>query len=217
MQTRNANGTYPDPIDGALKFRAPIPQGKPPTTDPFADLGTLRIPQDFGEVTEKSDQSEIRIMKPAKDCFIQSHPDPEYSLYTAVIDLGSIDGIYLVGPHIRNQFEEEPTYHLRLLVTAVRRDGGAFIWPLRVPTEDENKDPWATSAMQAYRTSQGEWVRVYADTRASCYKVLVAAGELPAPDWSVLPAFPDLLRAAFRDRVIDSLDHPVPRRLRGEA
>jgi hypothetical protein len=47
------------------------------------------------------------------------------------------------------------------------------------------------------------------------YDVFVAAGELGEPEWPTAP-FSELLRIAFRDRLIDDLNHPVLRRLRGE-
>jgi hypothetical protein len=47
------------------------------------------------------------------------------------------------------------------------------------------------------------------------YDVRVATAPLPDPEWPVL-GFDAILELAFRGRVIDSLDHSVLRRLRGE-
>jgi hypothetical protein len=41
------------------------------------------------------------------------------------------------------------------------------------------------------------------------------ADNLPDPDWPAL-SFRDLLRIAFKDQFIQTLDHPVLRQLRGE-
>jgi hypothetical protein len=38
---------------------------------------------------------------------------------------------------------------------------------------------------------------------------------LPEPNWPELP-FKELLRVAFKDKYINSLDHPILRKLRGE-
>ena len=40
--------------------------------------------------------------------------------------------------------------------------------------------------------------------------------DIPDPEWPDLP-FNQLLRIAFKNRVVDSLDHPTLQRLRGEA
>jgi hypothetical protein len=47
------------------------------------------------------------------------------------------------------------------------------------------------------------------------YEVFRASGQLAAPEWPELP-FRQLLSIAFKGRFIDTLDHPVLRKLRGE-
>jgi hypothetical protein len=47
------------------------------------------------------------------------------------------------------------------------------------------------------------------------YDVFQASAELSDPTWPEAP-FRDLLRVAFKDRFIQSLDHPVLKKLRGE-
>jgi hypothetical protein len=42
-----------------------------------------------------------------------------------------------------------------------------------------------------------------------------AAGNLEDPEWPEL-SFQELVNLAFKDKVVDRLDHPVLRRLRGE-
>ena len=48
------------------------------------------------------------------------------------------------------------------------------------------------------------------------YDVTVATGRVVEPDWPDL-TFQEIIKIAFRDRVITDWDHPVLRRLRGEA
>lgn len=52
--------------------------------------------------------------------------------------------------------------------------------------------------------------------RAGAYDVFEATAKLPQPEWPV-ESFEQLFRLAFRDRVIDSIDHPVIRQLKGAA
>ncbi len=48
------------------------------------------------------------------------------------------------------------------------------------------------------------------------YRIFEATGELPEPEWPV-ENMRDLLEIAFKGgRLIDSIDHPVLKRLRGE-
>jgi hypothetical protein len=59
-----------------------------------------------------------------------------------------------------------------------------------------------------------EWVRITANMSLGAYDIYEATGNLPDPVWPDLP-FPDLLRIAFRDRIVDRVDHPLIQRLRG--
>ena len=53
-----------------------------------------------------------------------------------------------------------------------------------------------------------------ADMGNGIYAHFVPTAELPDPKWPAMP-FPAMLKIAFRDRMIDTLDHPVIRDLRG--
>ena len=59
-----------------------------------------------------------------------------------------------------------------------------------------------------------QWIRLAANRTLGAYETYVATGDLPEPEWPE-KSFQDLLRVAFRDRYVDTLDHPVVKRLRG--
>jgi hypothetical protein len=58
------------------------------------------------------------------------------------------------------------------------------------------------------------WVRVIPSGKS--YVTFVAQGNLGEPKWPE-ESFPKLLKIAFKDRFVDSADHPLLRQLRGEA
>ena len=60
------------------------------------------------------------------------------------------------------------------------------------------------------------WVRVKANMGLRAYEIFEAASTIPDPKWPEL-SFQEILRAAFRDRLVDSLNHAVIKRLRGLA
>jgi hypothetical protein len=103
-----------------------------------------------------------------------------------------------------------------MLFAAVNRQGVLFVWPIRPPRADGRADEWNRTALEAAERATKGWVRVAANMTLGAYDVYEAPGQLGEPDWPTMP-FKELLRIAFRDRFIDSLDHPVLRRLRGEA
>jgi hypothetical protein len=58
------------------------------------------------------------------------------------------------------------------------------------------------------------WVRMKANMSLGAYEITVAESVMADPVWPEL-SFPDLVRIAFRERIIITLDHPVIKRLRG--
>jgi hypothetical protein len=61
-----------------------------------------------------------------------------------------------------------------------------------------------------------KWIRLKANIALGAYEIHVAESEMADPVWPDL-SFTELLRIAYRDRMITSLDHPVVKRLRGQA
>jgi hypothetical protein len=183
--------------------------------DPF-DPARLRISQDFSaNVGVKKALLTVPVRKPDKSWFVQVHPAEAYRLHTAVIELKEDRETYLVEQSLWPYLTTEATFSDRALFTSITRQGVVFLWPIRLPRSDGRSDQWSQSALDAASMASGKWCRVVANMHLGAYEVFEAGGELAAPTWPDLP-FSELLRLAFRQRYIDSLDHPVLRKLRGE-
>jgi hypothetical protein len=184
--------------------------------DPF-DPAALRITPELAATTGvKKVVLTIPCRKPHKSAFIRAHPDPEYRITTGTIELDEERGeLYLVTPHLMAELAIEPAFRPRMLVTAITRQGALFLWPLNMPRQDGRVDEWTRTGLEAMQYATKSWVRVYANMTSGGYEVAQATGQLPDPEWPEL-TFREILRIAFRDRLINSLDHPVIRRLRGE-
>jgi hypothetical protein len=200
------------PADAESTGAARVPAGP----DPF-DPASLRLSQDFAaSMGVKKVLLSVPVRKPDKSWFVRTHPDPGYRLQTAVIELKEDRETYLVAPSLWPDLAAESTFSPRALFTSTNRQGNLFLWPVRLPGADGKLDEWSRTALEAAERAAGRWVRVAANMALGAYDVFEAAGQLGEPDWP--PAtFAELLRVAFRDRFIDSLDHLVLRRLRGEA
>jgi hypothetical protein len=75
---------------------------------------------------------------------------------------------------------------------------------------------WHRSALEAADNARSVWTRVRADMDLGAYRMQDAPLMRAEPNWPAI-TMREILRVAFRDKVISSLDHPVLQRLRGEA
>jgi hypothetical protein len=183
--------------------------------NPF-DPAALRLSQDFtANLGVKKALLTVPVRKPDKTWFVRVHPAEDYRLQTAVLELKEERETYLVDRALWPELATEATFSPRLLWTAVNRQGILFLWPIRLPGPDGKLDDWNKSALEASNLAQKQWIRVTANMSLGAYDVYEATGQYPEPQWPEQP-FGELLRLGFKDHYIDSPDHPVLRKLRGE-
>lgn len=188
--------------------------GPTPTVDVFADLAGLRLSQDFASVGVKKALLTVPVRKPAKEWFVRTNP--ALRIETAVLELKEERETYIVSRTLWPELASESTFGPRALLAAMNRQSVLHVWPIRLPGPDGKIDDWNRSALEAASMAETQWVRVAANMHLGAYDVYTATADWPAPEWPDLP-FNELLRIAFKGRIIDTLDHPVIKRLRGEA
>jgi hypothetical protein len=184
--------------------------------DPF-DPASLRLSQDFGTmVGGEKVLSTVPVRKPSKENWFRVHPDEAYRLDTIVLELKEDSETFLLSGELRGLLGTEPTLRAVTLYTCIDRAGNVFLWPIPLPGLDGKDNPWHQSAREAVRLACERWVRIVSNRSLGAYEANVTRAELAEPAWPA-KTFGELLKVAFRDRFIDSIDHPVLKRLRGEA
>jgi hypothetical protein len=184
--------------------------------DPF-DPARLRLSQDYLAASGvKKLLTTVPVRKPSKEWFVRCHPDPAYRIETCVIELKEDNETYLVDRQLWPELAGESTFSPRALITSINKQNTVFLWPVRLPGPDGRHDDWSKSALEAATYATRTWVRVQANMSLGAYEVFQATGNLTEPEWAV-PPFNELLRIAFKDHFISTADHPVLKRLRGEA
>ena len=179
------------------------------------DLESLRVSQDFVKDSGvKKLLTTVPVRKPNRQDFVRVHHDSSYVLDTMLLNLKEERETYLVAPSFREEIPQELT-HTRLAL-ATNRQKVLFLWQLRLPGSSGKTDAWSMSALEAYEEAKKNWVRISANMSLGAYEIYEALGKLSDPEW------PDesmdvIVRIAFRNSFIDSYDHPVLRRLRGES
>lgn len=173
--------------------------------DPF-DLDNLILPQDFAPLGEKQ-ITRLRVKKPHRLEWVAVHPKLEIRVMLFERSYEMDKEIFIVARPMVDTFREEGKPCM--LYPYVTQDGALRLWPVRLPDPDTGKlDSYSETAHDAATRYRGKWIRVAANRREAQYEVTLMKRKA-AP-----PRFPDLteeemLRLAFKDKVIDSLDHPA--------
>ena len=193
----------------------PVEETETPSTaapDPF-DLASLRLNPSFIETAGvKKLLTTVPVKKPSPQDFVRVHSAPEFRENFAMVDLKDDREEYLVHQTILPELTGEVVY--KTVFTAVNRQGVVFLWPIRLPAPDDRKTEWPRSAREAAELAMTRWVRMKANMSLGAYEITVAESVMADPVWPEL-SYPELVRVAFRDRIITTLDHPVIKRLRG--
>jgi hypothetical protein len=187
---------------------------RPQAPDPF-DLESLRLNPSFLETAGvKKLLTTVPARKPNAQDFVRVHPDPAYRDNFAMIDLKDDREDYLVRPEVMSELAGEVVF--KTIFTAINRQGVVFLWPIRLPAPDDRKSDWPRSAREAAEMAMTRWIRLKANMSLGAYEITVAESVIAAPVWPEI-SFGELIRLAYRDRMITALDHPVVKRLRGLA
>jgi hypothetical protein len=177
------------------------------------DLNRLRLSQSFTETAGvKKLLTTVPVHKPKPQDFVRVHPSADYRADFAMIELKDEGEQYIVGG--RDLIGELTSEIMPMtLFTAINRQGVLFLWPVRLPVEGRQME-WHRSMREAAEIGIERWVRVKANMSLGAYEMTVAESVMAEPNWPELP-FQELIKLAFRGRLITAIDHPVIKRLRG--
>jgi hypothetical protein len=224
QDTQNGNepgdAKEPDETAGDLDFDpAKLDAGAPDIPlirDPY-DPAFLGLSQDFAaeaSVVKKWDI--IKVEKPSKSRVFRTHPTMR--IKTMLLVLKEDNEIYLVAPELRQALADEPLCGYYTLFPCITKAGTPFIWHVRMRGRDGKWNIWHESAFTIAEKAVERWCRMQANQDAGYY---VAEYDKKPPEQQRVPDWPDLkfrdwLELGFRGFTIDSLDHPVLKRLRME-
>ena len=128
---------------------------------------------------------------------------------------GSMDEeSYFVMPNMEAYLQEREELRTVQIVLCRTLGGTLFLWPLPVPDGSGTARSHITSARAAAKLALTTWVRMKWRRADNAYFVMQTEGEHREPVWPDRP-FNELLKLGFGDRIIDSVDHPVLKELRG--
>jgi hypothetical protein len=199
------------------ELEQPTPGTAPAACDPF-DPATYRVRQSLAAAAGvQKHLTELAVCTPNKAWWVRRHPDSdEYALNAWVVELKEEQETYLVLPPLWPALLGEATFKPKTFYLAVNMQGKYFLWGVRRPADDTKEpDRWMRAPLEAVRLAKDKWTRITWNEVTRQHDVATCES-IAEPEWPDRP-FRELLKLAFKDYVINSLDHPVLRRLRGEA
>jgi hypothetical protein len=188
------------------------PNDKKP--NPF-DPAALRLDQSFANTFGvKKHTTTVPTRKPNRQDFVRVDPRPEYRVGpVGIIELKEDREVYLVTPDMAHALVGECTSVT--LFTTINRQGVLHLWPVKLPGPDGKHNEWHRSAAEAAELAMKRWIRLTANMSLGAYEIVEATGDLSEPEWPDI-TFPEILKVAFCDRIVDRTDHPLVQRLRGQ-
>ena len=206
MMTKTDPNTMPD--------MQPTTEQQASTPDPFNPTN-LRLSQSFVETAGvKKLLTTVPVRKPSPQDFVRVHPDPAYRENFPIIELKDEREEYIVVADLVPALVGE--FVTKTLFTATNRQSTVFFWPVRLPSPDDGKNlDWWRSSREAAESAMKSWIRVRANMNLGAYDIFQAASVISDPEWPQL-GFWELIKIAFRDHLVDRIDHPVIKRLRGQ-
>ena len=157
----------------------------------------------------------VPVRKPNKQDFVRVNPDPAYRLTVGLIELKDNRETFLVLPAVSQELSESE-FFLATLYLTINRQKVLSVWPVKLPAADGRSNEWHASAAAAAERAMHNWIRLAANMSLGAYEISEAIADYGEPEWPNL-SFKEILKIAFKNRLIESSDHAVIQQLRGLA
>jgi hypothetical protein len=157
----------------------------------------------------------VPVRKPNKQDFVRVNPDPAYRLTVGLIELKDNRETFLVLPAVSQELSGSE-FFLATLYLTINRQKVLSVWPVKLPAADGRINEWHASAAAAAERAMDKWIRVAANMSLGAYEISEAIADYGEPEWPNM-RFMEILKIAFKDRLIDSPNHAVIQQLRGLA
>jgi hypothetical protein len=185
------------------------------------DFDKLRVSTTYEmeNLEAKKILTNIPVRKPKKLEFFRIRGGDDWVFDSYILDLqDGEEEKYLVAPnHYAELLEWGLLKKVRFYFGIVHGSGVVFLSDVTLPDADGKHNTYNKSRMEHYNTAKTKWVKISANKELGAYDIFAPSAILPEPEWPEKPVhITDALQIAFKDRYIDSEDHPILRRLRGD-
>ena len=202
------------PTEGGTPAREPIPQT---VANELAIFQEARVDQNVETFEGGRKLLEIiRVARPQKTSWFRSHPKKEFWYRAFLLEDDRTNDLYFLSRPVWESLVEleEKAITRKLLVPVMSRNNVLTLWPITLGV-DGALSSWAESALAAAVTARTDWVQIASNREMGGYEIKARPSDGVEPHWPELDVA-QLLRIAFKGRVVTTMDHPIIRDLRGE-
>jgi len=211
--TKCTNTTETNDNVSAVSKATPYLKGKKMNIE----TNTKMMPDSFDTASLKFKQKAKKILKtipcksiPDAQDYVRVRAGDGWQIETLLVQDEKTRDYYIIAQKLHDQLLTKG--FRALLRMAMSHSGDPFIWILKMSPIDPRTESWCHSAMAKATLAETAWVQIGED-RMGYREMMVYTGMNREPQWPDME-FKDVLRLCFNDRFIDSLDHPVVKRLR---
>lgn len=151
--------------------------------------------------------------------FFRIRPEKEWCFDTYLLDIGGKgegEGKYLLTPELYPEVMETGKLKLVTIYTGITYGKSElFLSEIAQPDFEGKDNEYNRTRRIAYNLAKEKWVKLQTDEGS--YSTVLAVSNLPEPEWPEEPVnIIKALEVAFKDKIIESYDHPILKSLRGE-
>ena len=156
----------------------------------------------------------VPVRKPNKNEFFRVHPDEDYRLNVALIEgEEGNDEMYLVAPEITEELMDVAKAYT--LYVCINRQGVVFLSPVKLPDADGKLNSWPKSAHENADDATRAWISQRSNRSLGAYEPYFADASIPDPVWPP-ETLMQLLEVAFKGLMVETADHTLVMKLRGQ-
>src|ERR1039458_3198576 len=180
--------------------------------DRFKNLSSMRVTKK--PMACRKVLLEVPVKKPPNETWFRINTNQEYYGVFYFISLkADKEELYFVVPEVADALNGiESRLIIKHVFTCINRSGDVWLWATTVP--DELKpNSWHASALECADKAKTYWTRIVANNKLKINEATIS--EIDSEFEWPKHTFEELLQVAFKGKIIDTMEHPVIRRLQG--
>ena len=149
--------------------------------------------------------------------FIRIREEPDWTVVIYLMDMGREEEKYAVAPDIIPEVMDTGRLKRVRLYTGITFNGDdLFLSDIPFPDSDGKENEYNRTRAIAYEMAKHKWVKLQVNRALEAYEIVETKSNLPEP---IRPEeLSDIIKAleiCFKDKLIDSVDHPVLKKVEG--